>query len=83
EYLNITFEDKDSILNGFLESGKIYLNNIAGVSLEFNTNSYNKNLLFEYCRYIYNNAFEYFEPNFKGPLIQLQIQNVVSENDKE
>ncbi|WP_170272339.1 head-tail connector protein, partial [Clostridium tarantellae] len=42
EYLNITFEDKDSILNGFLESGKIYLNNIAGVSLEFNTNSYNK-----------------------------------------
>lgn len=74
--LKVTWNDEDGDLQRILESGKEYLDGIAGTSLNFETSSFNKELLFEYCRYSYNNAIEYFEENFQRQLIQLQIQNV-------
>lgn len=83
EYLKITWNDEDINLSRILESGKIYLNNIVGISLDFKTNAYYKMLLFEYSRYVYNNALEYFDTNFRSQLVQLQIQNVVIEDVKK
>ncbi len=36
-------------------------------------------LLLDYCRYVYNNASEYFEENFARDLLRLQLQVGVSE----
>ena len=36
-------------------------------------------LLLDYCRYVYNNASEYFESNFARDLLRLQLQVGVSE----
>ncbi|WP_034438811.1 phage head-tail connector protein [Clostridium ihumii] len=77
EKLKITWNDEDNNLIRSIEAGKEYLNGVAGTSLDFETSSFNKELLFEYCRYAYNNAMEYFEENFQRQLVQLQIQNVV------
>lgn len=75
--LSITWNDKDESLQRSIEAGKEYLEGIAGTSLDFKSSSLNKTLLFEYCRYDYNNALEYFEDNFIRQLTQLQIRSVV------
>ncbi|CUP72870.1 MULTISPECIES: phage gp6-like head-tail connector protein [Clostridium] len=80
--LKITWNDEDDNFKRSLEAGKEYLEHIAGTTLDFEGSSFNMALLFEYCRYDYNNAIEYFEMNFQRQLTQLQIQSVVQENDK-
>lgn len=73
ENLKITEDDEDTILEGYLNSSKEYLNYIAGIDIDFESSSFAKGLLIERCRYQYNNAVEYFEINFKLDLMQLQI----------
>jgi len=31
-------------------------------------------LLLDYCRYVYNNASEYFEENYSKEILRLQLQ---------
>lgn len=78
--LKISWNDEDDNLQRSIEAGKEYLESIAGTTLDFVGSSFNMALLFEYCRYDYNNAVEYFEINFSKQLIQLQIQSVVKED---
>lgn len=80
ERLGITWDDKDSELIRSIEAGKEYLEGIAGTTLDFESSSFNKLLLFEYCRYNYNNAIEYFEGNFNSQLVQLQIRSLVKKD---
>lgn len=81
-YLKITWNDEDGELQKSIDRAKNYLeNHIAGVSLDFEADTSNKQLLLDCCRYIYNNAFEYFEQNFQGQLIRLQIKSAVVNND--
>lgn len=80
--LKITWNDEDLEISRSINAGKEYLENIAGTTLDFEGSSFNMALLFEYCRYDYNNAIEYFEMNFQRQLTQLQIQSVVQEDDK-
>lgn len=80
--LKITWNDEDDDLIRSLDSGKEYLNGIAGTSLDFEASFFNRELLFEYCRYSYNNAVEYFEENFQRQLIHLQVMNVVVKDNE-
>jgi hypothetical protein len=78
-YLKITWNDEDSYIQGIINRGKDYLNNLTGTKLDFEAEGQSKALLLDYCRYAYNNALEYFEENFHKELRRLIIQEAVKE----
>ncbi len=73
EYLKITWSDEDVALTDLIARGQAYLDNLAGADLDF-TSGLPQSLLLDYCRYVYNNASEYFEENFAGEILRLQLQ---------
>ena len=73
-YLKITWNDEDSHIQGIIDRGQAYLNDLTGAELDYETDGPPKTLLLEYCRYVYNNASEYFEENFSKELLRLQLQ---------
>jgi len=73
DYLKITWEDEDAGLTDLISRGQGYLNNLVGVELDFEE-ALPRSLLFDYCRYVYNNASEYFAENFSGEILRLQFQ---------
>lgn len=79
EYLDITWDEEDKSLNSILERGKLYLEEKAGVSLLFEGT--NKQLLFDYGRYVRNNSFELFEINFKRELLSLSLREAVAKRE--
>ena len=79
DYLKITWEDEDNHIQGIINRGKDYLNNLTGTELNFEVEGQPKALLLDYCRYAYNNALEYFEENFHKELRRLILQEAVKE----
>ena len=77
-YLKITWDDEDEALAGMIERAKAYLNDLTGVELDFEKEAPPKSLLLDYCRYVYNNASEYFEENYQQELIRLQLTTAVA-----
>ena len=73
-YLKITWDDEDGSLQTIIERGKAYLNDLVGAELDFDVAGPPRSLLLDYCRYVYNNASEYFEENFASELLRLQLQ---------
>lgn len=73
-YLKITWDDEDDSLQTIIERGKAYLNDLTGTELDFDVAGPPRSLLLDYCRYVYNNASEYFEENFASELLRLQLQ---------
>lgn len=80
-YLKITWDDEDTSLTGMIARGKGYLNELTGVTLDFETEGQAKSLLLDYCRYNYNNAMEYFEENFGSSILRLQLKSAVIPNE--
>lgn len=78
-YLKITWDDEDQNLIGIIARAKAYLNDLTGVSLDFESEGEAKSLLLDRCRYVYNNASEYFEENFQTATLRLQLQVGVME----
>lgn len=72
-YLRISWADDDTAIATLIDRGKTKLNELAGADLDFNTESLARSLLFDYCRYAYNNASEYFEENFQREILRLQL----------
>lgn len=74
KYLKVTWEDEttDSVLSGILERAKKILDSYASVPIDYDTEEKEKQLLFDLCRYIYNNAYEEFKTNFQSELIMLR-----------
>ena len=62
-----------------IERGQARLNNLTGVTLDFDSRGLAQDLLLEYCRYDYNNALEYFEANFSKEILRLQLQSAVKD----
>lgn len=79
DYLKITWDDEDALLQAMIERGKAYLNDLTGTELDFDLPGPAQSLLLDYCRYVHNNASEYFESNFARDLLRLQLQVGVSE----
>lgn len=84
-YLDITWNDPatDEKLQGILNRATSVLNNYAGSEIDFSTNENEKQLLFDCCRYIYNNVFEEFKINFSAELITLRAKyKIIAEENK-
>jgi len=137
DYLKITWDDEDALLQAIIERGKAYLNDLVGKELDYScllpADEWYKtelaailtqlmkepeepeegeepeapmtiaeaidlilaaekqrdkqvvmptpaaSLLLDYCRYVYNNASEYFEQNFAREILRLQLQVAVEE----
>lgn len=76
-YLDITWEDEgtDKKLEGILNRAKNILSEYAGEALVFDSaQETEKQLLFDCCRYIYNNSLEDFKTNFGAELITLRAK---------
>lgn len=82
-YLKITWNDEDISLNRLIDQGKAYLNDLTGVTLDYEAEGQPKSLLLDYCRYTYNNALEYFEENFQKDLLRLQLKSAVIDYETE
>ena len=74
-YLDITWNDAatDSKLSGILARAEDILCSYAGKTLDF-SDSGEKQLLFDLCRYIRSNAYEEFKANFSAELIMLRAK---------
>lgn len=78
-YLKITWDDEDANLQEIIDQGEAYLNELTGAELDYTQKGLARSLLFDYCRYVYNNASEYFEENFRREILRLQLKVGVSE----
>ena len=78
-YLKITWDDEDANLQEIIDQGEAYLNELSGAELDYTQKGLARSLLFDYCRYAYNNASEYFEENFQREILRLQLKVGVSE----
>jgi len=79
-YLKITWDDEDAALQTIIDRGKAYLDDLTGAELDFESDGPARSLLLDYCRYVYNNASEYFEENFATELLRLQLQMGVKDH---
>ena len=76
-YLDITWEDEgtDKKLDGILNRAQNILSEYVGEALSFDSDQETeKQLLFDCCRYIYNNSLEDFKVNFGAELITLRAK---------
>lgn len=78
DHLKITWFDEDRAITDLINQGKAYLTGLVGANLDFTT-GLPRALLFNYCRYVYNNASEYFEENFSHEILRLQLQTGVEQ----
>ncbi len=84
-YLGITWSDPhaDSNVAGILARAQSKMRDYAGAQLDFETESSEKQLFLDLCRYIYNNASEDFEGNYKHELVMLRAEHAVEVTDDE
>jgi hypothetical protein len=85
-YLNITWsdDDTDTKIQGILDRATAILNNYAATSIDYDVAVNHKQLLFDCCRYIYNDAYEDFKRNYKEELIMLRAEySEVSDEETE
>ncbi|HEK9101974.1 TPA: phage head-tail connector protein [Bacillus pseudomycoides] len=68
DLLKITWNDEDANLNRIISQGKAYLSSLTNASFDFVVEEWAKELLLERCRYVYNNAADEFEKNYKNEL---------------
>lgn len=77
-YLKITWDDEDDFLTSLINRGRTKLNELTGAELDFETEGLPRSLLFDYVRYAYNNASEYWEENYQHEILRLQLMTGVS-----
>jgi len=77
-YLKISWDDEDEEIERLINRGQSYLNELTGAELDFETEGHARSLLFDYCRYAYNNATEFFEENFRTAILRLQLMTGVA-----
>ena len=75
-YLDITWTDThtDSKLSDILARAQTKLCAYAGATLAFSDGTDEQQLLFDLCRYVYNNASEDFESNYLPDLVMLRAK---------
>ncbi len=73
-YLDITWSDPhtDTKIAGILARAENRLRSYAGAEIDLTAESSEKQLFLDLCRYIYNNAGEDFEDNYRADLMMLR-----------
>ncbi len=79
-YLDITWSDPhtDDKVTGIIARAKAKICDYAGIAagqLDLSEESAEKQLFLDLCRYIYNNASEDFEDNYRADLIMLRANH--------
>lgn len=82
-YLRITWNDDDVTVSDLIARGKAKINELTGADQDFDTEGLARSLLFDYCRYAYNNASEYWEENYQREILRLQLIEGVKEAGDE
>lgn len=73
EYLNYSVDEDVTALIQHITDGKARLQSLTGTVLDFEVNIFAKELLKNYVRYAVNHGAEYFEENFAGEILRLQL----------
>lgn len=73
DYLKINWSSEDSDIQNSIYRGMSYLDEKVGIKLDYQSEGQSRNLLFDYCRYDYNRAIEYFKENFQSDILRLQL----------
>lgn len=89
-YMDITWEDPhtDAKLDGILSRAQTKLCAYAGNDgIDFSEGSEERQLLFDMCSYVWNNAGEDFEANYLPDLLMLRarykVEAMASENETQ
>lgn len=79
-YLNITWEDQatDDKIRGLIASGTVYLNGKGAGTLDYDADGEPRTLLFEYVRYMRDEALDVFENNYRSRLVALRNESLVN-----
>lgn len=78
-YLNITWEDEatDDKIRGLIASASIYLDGKGGGKLDYESDGLPRTLLFEYVRYMRDEALDVFENNYTAMILAMQNERAV------
>lgn len=76
DFLCIAFDDErtDRALKAALSRGMSVIEDYAGATIDYSQDGAEKQLLFDYCRYVRSQAAEMFETNFRHDLIALRAK---------
>lgn len=79
-YLNITWDDDatDKKVSGIIASGMMYLNGKAGAEMDYIADGAARTLLFEYSRYMRDDALDVFENNYLSLLLSMRNERQVA-----
>ncbi len=83
DYLHITWDDENNVINKLILEAKQYLNEKIGTAVDYNKDLVALGLLKDYCRYVRNYSKEYFEKNFLNEILNLQLKYSTSESEGE
>ncbi|MBC1235200.1 hypothetical protein HB814_15475 [Listeria booriae] len=78
-YLQITWHDEDSRITRDIQRAMANLQTIVSPALTFTEEDDSRQLLLDCCRYIRNNSYEYFQPNFIEEIQSLQWKEAIKE----
>lgn len=78
-YLNITWEDTatDAKLSGIIAGGMAFLNLKAGEEVDYSEDGLPRSLLFDYCRYVRDDALDVFENNYFSLILAMRHEREV------
>lgn len=84
-YLNITWDDEmtDMKLSQVIDNAKDIITNYAGTSSVDFSSGRIRQLLFDCCRYIWNDSYEDFKINFFGELLALRSEFAIKKDKDE
>jgi len=71
--LRITWNEEDELLKKLIRRSEAYLSELTNASFDFSKEDWPKDILLERCRYVYNNAGDEFENNFRHELSRLVL----------
>lgn len=79
-HLNITWnsDDTDSKIEDYTRMGIAYLNDKRGAPADYSEPGTPRTLLFEYVRYIRDNALDVFENNYRSQILAMQNNRAVN-----
>lgn len=84
-YLNITWSDSatDAKIRGIIASGMMYLNSKAGAEMDYQADGAARTLLFEYARYMRDEALDVFENNYLPMILAMRHERMVKDYVQE
>lgn len=81
--LGITGAAQDAALTRIIARGMVRIDELAGAEQDYDADGLHRDLLLDYCRYVYNNAGEYFEENFAKEILRMSLQSAVNADATE